>query len=50
MYSPGALSAMRMVRHGVVKAPLRSTGAPVAEGARCARSFWPSTLRSHMEA
>ena len=37
MYSPAALSAICMVRHGVVKAPLRTTAGPLGDGASMAR-------------
>jgi hypothetical protein len=49
-YSAPAVVATRKVRHGVVNAPRRSTAAPVALGASCARSFWPCTRRSHIDA
>jgi hypothetical protein len=50
MYRPAALSAMRSVRHGVVKAPWRTTAGPLLDGASCARSSWPSTFLSHIDA
>ena len=46
--SPAASSAMRIVRHGVVKAPSRTTFAPREEGASCERKRVPSIRRSHM--
>ena len=50
MYRPAASPAICIVRHGVVKLPVRTTGAPLADGVRCARRRWPSTRRSHIDA
>ena len=50
MYRPAASSAMRSVRHGVVNAPCLTTAGPSDDGASWARSFWPSTLRTHIDA